>query len=164
MFIYFWERERERESWGGTERETETEGPKQAPHWQRKAWRGARTHEPWDHDLSRSQSLSWLSDPGAPKYWLLGTCCFSILCDEMESRQTARCCCTSEHISRKSTRAKELPAELATISTKPHGYLKKMTAQQTMVILTWVSGGHVLKSEQNKHVTSRKMTNICYQW
>ena len=29
--------------------------------------RGAETHEPWDHDLSPSWPLNWLSHPGAPK-------------------------------------------------------------------------------------------------
>ena len=28
---------------------------------------GAPTHEPWDHDLSQSQMLNWLSRPGAPR-------------------------------------------------------------------------------------------------
>ena len=33
---------------------------------QHRARHGARTHEPWDHDLSRSQTLNRLSHPGAP--------------------------------------------------------------------------------------------------
>ena len=31
----------------------------QAPSCQHRARRGARTHEPWDHDLSQSQTLNW---------------------------------------------------------------------------------------------------------
>ena len=38
----------------------------QARSCQHTARRGARTHEPWDHDLSRSQTLNWLSHPGTP--------------------------------------------------------------------------------------------------
>ena len=33
---------------------------------QHRAWRGARTHGLWDHDLSWSQMLNRLSHPGAP--------------------------------------------------------------------------------------------------
>ena len=41
-----------------------------------RAWCGARTHKPWDHDLSWSWILNWLSHPGTPrpflkKLWLL---------------------------------------------------------------------------------------------
>ena len=38
----------------------------QALNWQHRAQRGARTHRPWDHDLSRSRALNQLSHPGAP--------------------------------------------------------------------------------------------------
>ena len=75
MFIYFWETDRERE------RETETEwrrGRERGRHrtWsglqtlccQHRAWRRARTHEPWDHDLSQSRMLNPLSHPGAPDF------------------------------------------------------------------------------------------------
>ena len=53
---------------GGSEREgdTETETGLQAPSWQHRARRGARTHGPWDHDPSRSRALNRLSHPGAP--------------------------------------------------------------------------------------------------
>ena len=34
-------------------------------------WCGAQIHEPWDHDLSWSQALNWLSHPGAPKVLFL---------------------------------------------------------------------------------------------
>ena len=41
---------------------------------QHKAQRGARTHGPWDRDLSRSRPLNRLSHPGAPAsdswFWL----------------------------------------------------------------------------------------------
>ena len=33
---------------------------------QHRAWRGARTHESWDHGLSWSRTLNRLSHPGAP--------------------------------------------------------------------------------------------------
>ena len=33
---------------------------------QHRAWHGVQTHKPWDHDLSQSQTLNWLSHPGAP--------------------------------------------------------------------------------------------------
>ena len=35
---------------------------------QHRAWCGAQTHEPWDHDLSRNQTLNWLSHPGTPSF------------------------------------------------------------------------------------------------
>ena len=74
MFIYIWEREKERL------RETVCERGRsrgrgrhriwlQALSRQHRARCGARTHElfePWDHDLSRSQRLTWLSHPGTP--------------------------------------------------------------------------------------------------
>ena len=60
MFIYFQREKRER----GTRRDKEN--PKQALRCQHRAWCGARSHEPWDHDLSRSGMLSRLSHPGAP--------------------------------------------------------------------------------------------------
>ena len=43
----------------------------QAPSCQRRARRGARTHELRDHDLSRSQTLDRLNHPGAPENTLL---------------------------------------------------------------------------------------------
>ena len=39
----------------------------QALNCQHRAWHGAWTHELWDHDLSRSQTLNRLSHPGAPR-------------------------------------------------------------------------------------------------
>ena len=35
---------------------------------QHRARRRARTHKLWDRDLSRSQTLNWLSHPGAPRW------------------------------------------------------------------------------------------------
>ena len=65
MFIYF-ERETDRQtestSGGGAEREGDTESLS----CQNRAWCGARTHEPGDHDLIWSQMLNRLSHPGAP--------------------------------------------------------------------------------------------------
>ena len=60
----------ERVSPGGAERERkkerERENPKKTPCLQRRAQCGARSHEPWDHDLSQNQeSDAWLSHTGA---------------------------------------------------------------------------------------------------
>ena len=53
------------------EEERKRENPKQAPCCQQKAQHGARTHEPWDHDLSWNQEsmLNWLSHPVPPSYF-----------------------------------------------------------------------------------------------
>ena len=40
---------------------------------QHRAWHGARTHELWDHDLSRSQTPNLLSHPGAPLVYFFGS-------------------------------------------------------------------------------------------
>ena len=70
MFIFIFERERERQGMSerGSERKRKTQNLKrlQALSCQHQAQRGARTHMLWDHDLSRSWLLSWLSHPGAP--------------------------------------------------------------------------------------------------
>ena len=67
MFIYSGER-----AWPGEgHSERETENPKKALNCQCKAQQGAWTQEPWDHDLSRSWMLNWLSHPGAPRYFHL---------------------------------------------------------------------------------------------
>ena len=67
MFIYFWERERERArvnlSGGGAETGGDTES-KAGLSCQHRARLRARTHEP-DHDLSQSLTLNLLSHPGA---------------------------------------------------------------------------------------------------
>ena len=71
MFIYFWERDRETEhEWGrGRERgRHRIRSRLEALSCQHRAWHGARTHELWDHDLSRSQTLKQLSHPGAPVF------------------------------------------------------------------------------------------------
>ena len=62
LFIF----ERERVSRGGAKREREKERQRtwsrlQAPSCQHRAWLRAPTHEPWDHDLSRSGTLNWLA-------------------------------------------------------------------------------------------------------
>ena len=57
----------------GAERRGDTEpkaGSIQALSCQHRARRGARTHEPGDHDLSRSQTPDPLSHPGAPLFFL----------------------------------------------------------------------------------------------
>ena len=68
--VYFWEREREAEcertrSWERGRHRIQSR--LQAPSCQHRAQRGARTHEPWDHDLSWSQLLNRLSHPGTPE-------------------------------------------------------------------------------------------------
>ena len=57
--------------WKG-QRQRGTEDPKQAPCWEQRAWCGARTPEPWDHDLGRSRTPNRMSHPGAPnpRYFL----------------------------------------------------------------------------------------------
>ena len=63
LFIF----ERESEGEKGRERGRHGIGSRlQAPSWRHRARRGARTHEPWDRDLSQSQTLNLLSHPGAP--------------------------------------------------------------------------------------------------
>ena len=71
MFIYFWEREREGErqnvSRVGAEREGDRiESRLQALSCQHRARCRTPTHEPWDHELSRSWTVNWLSHPGVP--------------------------------------------------------------------------------------------------
>ena len=66
MLIYY--SERESASGGGAEEEGDAEseagsGLRAVKHRDR---RGARTHKPRDHDLSRSRTLNRLSHPGAP--------------------------------------------------------------------------------------------------
>ena len=69
MFIHLCrKREIQSVSGGGAEKERETQKLKQlqAQSCQHRAQWGAQTHEPWDHDLSWSRMLNWLSHPGAP--------------------------------------------------------------------------------------------------
>ena len=67
--VYLFLRERQSASRGGAER---------GWHWiwsrlralsgQPRAWCGARTQKPQDHDRSRSRTLNWWSHPGAPMF------------------------------------------------------------------------------------------------
>ena len=73
MFI-FWERDRETgHKWRrGRERGRHRIWSRlQAPSCQYRARCGARTHKPWDGDLSQSQTLNWLSHPGVQVYSFL---------------------------------------------------------------------------------------------
>ena len=63
LFVYLF---RERDSKHIGAGKGERENPKKSPHGQHRAQRGARTHRPWDHDLSWSRPLNRLSHPGAP--------------------------------------------------------------------------------------------------
>ena len=71
IFIHSWPalmRQRESMSMGGAERRRHSVQYRlQALSCQHRAQRGARTHKPRDHDLSRSGTLNRLSHPGAPK-------------------------------------------------------------------------------------------------
>ena len=78
MFIYFWERERDRVRAGEGQREGEAQSPKRAPgpSCQHRARCGARIHEPREHDLTQSWTLNWLSHPGTPTYLFFNVCLF----------------------------------------------------------------------------------------
>ena len=66
MFYFIFERERKRErAGGGADR---IRNRLQALSCQHRAWCGAQTHKPWDHDLSQSQMLNRLSHPGALRF------------------------------------------------------------------------------------------------
>ena len=70
LCLFILETETEHEQGKGRERERGRHGIRsrlRAPSCQHRAWRGARTHEPRDHDLSRSRTLKWLSHPGTPR-------------------------------------------------------------------------------------------------
>ena len=54
--VYFWEREKEAER-----KRHKIWSTLQALSCQHRAWRRARTHEPWHHELSRSRTLNRLS-------------------------------------------------------------------------------------------------------
>ena len=70
MFIFERKTETERELGTGRERGRHRRRSRlQALGWQHRAWRGARTHKPWDHDLSQSWTPNRLSHPGAPKFF-----------------------------------------------------------------------------------------------
>ena len=75
MFTYIWDRERQCVS-RGRNRERDRDKDRiwsklQALSCQHRARCGARTHEPWDHDLSWSQTLHRLSHPGTLSVWLM---------------------------------------------------------------------------------------------
>ena len=80
-FIYL-ERDGVRE--GGAEGEGERENHKLAPHCQHRAWCGARSHTPWDHELSWSQEsdASSTEAPRSPRFSVIpntlfvGSCLF----------------------------------------------------------------------------------------
>ena len=70
--VYLFLRERERETeqeWGrGRERgKHRIQSRLQALSCQPRDRYGAWTHEPWDHDLSRSWTFNWQSHPGDPQ-------------------------------------------------------------------------------------------------
>ena len=50
------------------------------PSCQHRAWRGAWTHRPRDHDLSRSRTLNRLSHPGAPWHHFNSSAIFHEIC------------------------------------------------------------------------------------
>ena len=67
-FIHFWETETEREQGRGRERGRHRIWSRlQALSCRHRAWRGAQTHKPRDHDLSRCRTLNRLSRPGIPR-------------------------------------------------------------------------------------------------
>ena len=75
-FIYFWETEHE---WGKVRerrRHRIWAGSRLQASVQHRAPCGAWTHEPWDHNLSWSQTLNWLSHLGAPVNSLINQACF----------------------------------------------------------------------------------------
>ena len=70
MFIHFWERETERERGRGRGIQRHRIWSRlQALSCQHRARHGARTHGPWDHNLSQSQTLNQPSHPGTPIYF-----------------------------------------------------------------------------------------------
>ena len=67
LFIFERQRETEHEQAKGSERgRHRSQRRLQALSRQHRAWCGARTHKPWDHDLSQSGTPKRLSHPGAP--------------------------------------------------------------------------------------------------
>ena len=70
FYVYLFLRETECERGRGRERgRHRIRSRLQAPSCQHRAQCGAQTHEPWDHDLSWSRILNWLSHPGASQPW-----------------------------------------------------------------------------------------------
>ena len=67
VYLFWGQRETEHERGRGRERGRQRIGSRlQALSHHPRARRGARTHRPRDHDLSRSRTLNRLSHPGAP--------------------------------------------------------------------------------------------------
>ena len=78
IFNVYFEGERDREWAGEGQRERGRRriwSRLQALSCWHRAWRGARTQEPWDHDLSWSQMLNQLSHPGVPSFLFLNWKC-----------------------------------------------------------------------------------------
>ena len=74
IVIYSWERETSASGGWGAGRERGRHriwNRLQALSYQHRAWRGTRTHQPWDHDLSWCWELNRPSHPGAPLRFLL---------------------------------------------------------------------------------------------
>ena len=67
-FIYFWDRERQSMNRGRSRERGRHRiwNRLQDLRCQHRSRRGAQTHGPWDHDLSRSRTLNRPSHPGAP--------------------------------------------------------------------------------------------------
>ena len=77
FYLFLGQRETEHERGRGRERGRHRIGNRlQVPSCQHRARHGAQTHELWDHDLSWSQPLNWLSHPGAPHS---SACCCPVL-------------------------------------------------------------------------------------
>ena len=71
VYLFLRDRDTDR-GWAGEGRERERGRHRiwsrfQAPSCQHRAWWGTRTHKPWDHDLSSSWTLNWLSPPQEPQ-------------------------------------------------------------------------------------------------
>ena len=67
VYLFLIERERQSVSGGGAERgKHRIQSKLQALSCHHRPWCRAWTHKPQGHDLRRSQTLKWLSHPGAP--------------------------------------------------------------------------------------------------
>ena len=75
MFLFIFEGQTKWVGEGQRERQTDRQNPKLAPGLELSAQSLTRagTHEPWDHDLRRSQMLNPLSHPVAPKLTIFKT-------------------------------------------------------------------------------------------
>ena len=74
IYLFIFEREGETESEWRRHRERgrhRIQSRPQAPNCQHRARCRARTHKPWDHDLSQSWLLNQLSHPGTPHFIFL---------------------------------------------------------------------------------------------